>query len=106
MEALVAQGLRDVLLPRLIFGETVAQAMQYVATGGAAAGLVGSSLVKADNVRDVVVAREIPEAWHAPLIQRLVLTAKAGPGAEAFAAFMVSATAQSLLAAHGFALPG
>jgi molybdate transport system substrate-binding protein len=103
MEVLATQNLRDLLQPRLIYGENVAQALQYVASGAAQAGLVGSSLTRTAPVSAVVVARQLPEAWHTPLVQRLALTKRATDGARQFAAFLLSEMGQALFAAHGFA---
>jgi molybdate transport system substrate-binding protein len=104
-EALVSQGVADALEPRLVYGETVAQALQFVATRAAAAGLVGSSLV-AGPAGETVVSVTLPASWHSPIVQRLVVTGRGkGDDARKFAAFMTSPEARAILLAHGFDPP-
>jgi molybdate transport system substrate-binding protein len=98
VEVLQRQGVYDALLPRLVFGDSVAQAMQFVASGAVPVGLVAHSLLKA--AAEAVSASEIPADWHSPLVQRMALTAKARPGARQFYAFLQTAAVRTILARH------
>lgn len=105
MEALTSQSVVDILKPRLVYGETAAQALQLVATGAAAVGLVGSSMVGDGPVAAAVASSKLPEAWHSPIVQRLAVTRKGGAAARAFATDMTSPDARSILIANGFEVP-
>jgi molybdate transport system substrate-binding protein len=91
------------LLSRVVYGETVTQAHQMVATGAVAVGISAMSLEAVASTTVVMV--ELPERLHTPLVQRLCVTRHGGDAARAFAAFMVSPAASGLLKAHGFAEP-
>ena len=47
----------------------------------------------------------VPESWHAPLRQRMVLVKGAGDTARRFYDFMLGPQAQALLKQHGYASP-
>lgn len=104
-EVLEKKGVWDALQGRLALGDNAAQAAQFAASGAAQAGLIPLSLARAPELaaRGAFVA--IPESWHAPLRQTLVLVKPAGPQARAFAEFLRGAQARAILARHGFGLP-
>lgn len=101
-EALQAAGLWELAQPRLVLGENVAQAAQFVATGSAQAGLTALSLVVGRSAPPwrghVAVASEM----HAPLRQRMVLRRQAGPAATAFYDYLQTPAARAMLQNHGF----
>lgn len=101
-EALKAAGLWPAVETRLVLGENVSQALQFATTGGADGGIVALSLVKAPGFAKLGRWALIPERLHAPLVQRMVLTRKAGPEAQAFYAWLQGAEARAILKRHGF----
>jgi molybdate transport system substrate-binding protein len=107
-EALRAAGVWSRLAPKLLFAENIAQAAQFVQTGGAEVGIVALSLVKSPQLAQEGAFALIPEEWHAPLEQGFVITRRgmANPLARAFADFMETATARSILERYGFLPPG
>jgi len=102
-EALQAAGLWTKARPLLVFGDNVGQALQFVQTGGADAGLVSLSLARAPvfKGRHAVV----PAQWHQPLTQRMVLLNGAGADARAFHDWLLNPAGQAVLARHGYAAP-
>jgi len=106
-EALRARGIWAQLVAerRLVLGENVAQAAQFVLDGGADAGLVAWSLVRAPTLAKRARHVLLPASTHAPLIQRMVLLAGAGDTARAFHAFIGSPEARTVLATYGFTVP-
>lgn len=60
--ALRAAGVYDEVLPKLVIGENVAQAADFVVSGGADAGIVPRSIVRSPRLRDVGRWVELPEA--------------------------------------------
>ena len=105
-EALRHAGLWEAVKPRLIYGENVSQAAQFAVSGNADGGIIAYSLVLAPQVAALGTYELIPEEWHRPLRQSMVLTRSAGPAAEAFLAFARSAEARVIFRKFGFVLPG
>ncbi|MFP3443321.1 substrate-binding domain-containing protein, partial [Pantoea sp. SIMBA_133] len=64
--------------------------------------LVANSLVLASALSERSEFVLIPEAWHTPLRQRMVLTPQAGEVAQAFYAWLQQADAQAILQQYGF----
>ena len=104
-EALMARGLWDALQPVLVQGENVSQAAQFALSGNAEGGIVAWSLALAPQVAARGSFALIPEDWHAPLRQRMVLLNGAGPVAEAFHAYMMAPAARAIMERYGFVLP-
>lgn len=102
-EALAATGLWAQAEHRLVTGENVGQAFQFVATGAAEAGFVSLSLAKSPGFTGQYVV--VSNRLHQPLTQRLLLLNKAGPTARAFRDWLLSPRGQALLARHGYLPP-
>ena len=102
-EALQASGVWDGVEPKIVQGANVRQALQYVQTGDAPAGLVALSIADVPEVTYTMV----DDALHRPLNQSLAVAANTDqePAARAFAAFVLSAEGQAILAQHGFTMP-
>ncbi|MEO8114123.1 MAG: molybdate ABC transporter substrate-binding protein [Phenylobacterium sp.] len=105
-EALQHAGLWDALQPRLVLGENVSQATQFATSGSAQGGIIPLSLALTPQVKAAGSFALISADWHQPLRQRMVLVKGAGPTAQAFCAFLVTAPAKAILARYGFTLPG
>jgi molybdate transport system substrate-binding protein len=101
-DALQAAGLWEEARTRLVLGENIGQATQFVTTGAAQAGITALSLMTsrdaARNSRHIV----LPDSLHAPLRQRMVLLKQAGSTAAAFYGQLQKPEAKALLAKHGF----
>lgn len=102
--ALRAGGLFDELRPRLVYGENVRQAHQYVATGNADVALGALSLAVAAGEKGHYTV--VPDALYPPLVQVLGVI-KSGDQAAAgrFAELVLSAAGQEILKKHGFLPP-
>jgi molybdate transport system substrate-binding protein len=102
VQALQKQGLWPALQGKIVLGESIAQATQYVSTGAAQAGITALSLALApelaSRVRYVVVADDL----HAPVRQRMVLMKSAGPAARAFYEFLQSPEAKAVMTRYGY----
>ncbi len=104
VSALRSAGLWDELRKRLVYGENVRQAHQYVKTGNADAAIGALSLALAD--KDGGSHALVPEALYPPLWQVLgVVSGGDEQAAERFADLLFSAEGQAVLARYGF-LPG
>jgi molybdate transport system substrate-binding protein len=104
-EALQKAQLWESLQPRLILGENVSQAAQFATSANASGGIVAYSLALTPAMKKAGQYALIRQDWHTPLRQRMALTRKAGPGAEAFYAFLQQDKARAILARNGFAMP-
>jgi molybdate transport system substrate-binding protein len=105
-EALRHRGLWEAVAPKLVLGENVSQAAQFAATGNTAGGIIAYSLALAPPLAARGDHALIPETWHSPLRQRMVLLDDAGPVAEKFYRYLQEPPARAILRRYGFTLPG
>jgi molybdate transport system substrate-binding protein len=104
-EVLEGAGLWGKLQGRLVLGENVAQAAQYVASAAAEGALVAYTLAKSDELQPLIRSALIPEDRYTALRQRMVLLKNAGPVARAFFHFLLGDTARQMLRDSGFGVP-
>ncbi len=104
-EALQHAGLWSAIQPRLVFGENVSQAAQFAVSGSTQGGIVAQSLALAPAVAKTGRFALIPEDWHQPLRQRMVLVKGAPLQARAFYDYLSTPAAQAILVRYGFAMP-
>jgi molybdate transport system substrate-binding protein len=104
--ALEKLGLWDVVKDRLVLGENVAQAAQFVASGSADAGIIALSLARSPALAAGRFC-EVPVEAYPPIEQGgLVLPWARHPEAAAqFRAFLLSEAGQSVLRRLGFSYP-
>ena len=104
-EALRHRGLWDDLQPYLVLGENISQAAQFALSGNAEGGIIAYSLALAPGVGERGTFELIPDEWHEPLRQRMVLLNDAGPVAEAFYDFVAGPEGRAIMERYGFTLP-
>ena len=104
--ALRKAGVYEQVRRRLVYGENIAQAAQFVASGSAQAGILALSLAVSPPMRDGK-RWEIPEDMHPPIDQAAVIlkSAKDKEGARGFLAFLKSDAGQNILKSYGFMPP-
>jgi molybdate transport system substrate-binding protein len=102
-QALERAGLWAGVEPKVVLAETVRQALQFVESGNAEAGLVGRAIAGVPGVRVVAV----DPALYDPIIQALGVTAttKRADDAERFARFLLGESGRRILSDYGFARP-
>ena len=105
-EFLQDQGYWDAVSGRAVYGENIAQTMQFAATGNAALGLVARSQLGASQLPPPGCTWDVPAATHASLEQQAVLLARAAGngGARQFLDFLRSADAADILGRHGYSV--
>lgn len=103
MEALKSKGLWDEIRHRLVYGENIRQALQFVQAGNAEAGIVALSIA---NAPDIEYA-EVPAGLHKPINQAagVVSTAKDKDGALSFIKFVNSPKGRAIMKKYGFLPP-
>jgi len=106
--ALKSLGVYDSVEPRLVLGENVSQAAQFVESGAAEAGIFALSLAVAPELRDRGQYWEVPLDSHPRLEQGGVIlsNSKERVAAEAFGEFLISDKGREVLKQFGFLLPG
>ena len=100
VEALLALNLWGQIEPKIIYGQSVAQAKQYAATGNAEVAFIPLSLVKANEGQAI----EVDERLHQPL-NHAIAVIKDSPHHEAaqrFVAFVLSPEGQAMLERYGY----
>lgn len=105
-QVLQSFGLWPAIQPHLILGENVSQAAQFALSGETEGGIVAYSLALAPPLRERSSHALIPEKYHEPLRQRMVLLHGAGETAKAFYDFLQQARAREIFNRYGFMLPG
>jgi molybdate transport system substrate-binding protein len=105
-EALRHAGLWEAIQPKLVFGENVAQAAQFATSSSAQGGIIAYSLALAPAVAALGEHALIPQEWHAPLRQRMVLLKGASDTSRNFYAYMQEPAARAIMRRYGFVLPG
>jgi molybdate transport system substrate-binding protein len=101
-QALERLGLWQLIRPKLVLGENISQATQFVTSGAAQAGITAVSLALAPEVARLTRSLTLPGDLHAPLRQRMVLLRSAGGPAADFYRFLQSPTARTVLQRYGF----
>jgi molybdate transport system substrate-binding protein len=104
-EALQHAGLWDAIQGKLVLGENISQAAQFATSGSAQGGIIALSLAKAPSVARLGTFELIPENWHQPLKQRMVLIKDAPAAARAFYDYIGTPAAQEIMVRYGFAMP-
>jgi molybdate transport system substrate-binding protein len=104
-EALQHAALWDGIQPKLVLGENVSQAAQFATSGSAQGGIIAQSLALSPAVGKLGDFALIPESWHQPLKQRMVLIKDAPPSARAFYDYLSTPAAQEIMVRYGFAMP-
>jgi molybdate transport system substrate-binding protein len=105
-EALRHAGVWEDIHDRLVFGENVAQATQFATSGATQGGIIAYSIALSPNASKLGTYALIPETWHQPLNQRMVLLKGAGETPRAFFEFMRGSSARAIMRRYGFVLPG
>jgi molybdate transport system substrate-binding protein len=105
-QALRALNLWDLVQPKLVLGENIAQTAQFVTTRSAEAGIIALSLALAPELARQGDHVLLPVSLHQPLLQRMVLTSRAGETAARFYKYLQEPAARAILAKHGFVPPG
>lgn len=107
-EALRAAGVWDRVAAKIVYGENVSQAAQFVETGNAQVGILALSLALSPPLAGRGHYRLVPEQLHGALEQGFVVIRRAAASelARRFADFATGPAARAILIRYGFVLPG
>jgi molybdate transport system substrate-binding protein len=103
-----SEGLYDTVRPKLVYGENVAQALQFVQSGAAEIGLIACALAEAPDVKSRGQFWEVPRDKYPRMEQAgIILKWTKDPSAAAeLRSFFLSGRAREILIRFGFYLPG
>jgi molybdate transport system substrate-binding protein len=104
--ALKKQGIYEQVSAKLVYGENISQAAQFVQSGNAQAGIIALSLALSPGMKDGK-RWKVPGADHPPLEQAAVILKSASnkDAARSFLAFVKSEAARAILTKYGFETP-
>ena len=103
-QAMRKLGVRQVLAPKLVYGENIAQTFQFVYTGNAQLGFVALAQVRALPAAKAGSHWIVPDTLHDPLRQdAILLTDK--PAARAFLDYLRSPRARAIIGELGYLAP-
>ncbi len=105
--ALQRAGIYDQVKAKLVYGENISQAVQFVQSGNAQAGIVAMSLAVSPGMKDGK-RWEIPVGLYPPIEQGAIVlkSAKNKQQARAFLEFVKSEAGRGTLAKYGFTFAG
>jgi len=103
VEALKKMGLLEKIRKKLVYGENVRQALQFVESGNASAGFIALSIAKRPGIKTIVVD---PSLYN-PIEQTVavVKTTAHGKAAEEFIDYLTGAEGMRILRKYGFKKP-
>jgi len=107
VQTLRSLGLYERLQSRLVTGENITQAHQFVATGNASLGFVALSQVYVDGRIGSGSAWVVPARLHQPIVQQALLLQKGrdNPAAAALLRFLRSEPVLALIRSFGYDTP-
>jgi len=106
-EVLKAAAVWEKVESKLVYGENVAQAAQFVQSGNAQVGIIALSLALSPELAKQGGYALIPDRLHQPLEQGFIITRRAAANslAHAFARYMTGKEARIIMTRYGFELP-
>lgn len=106
--AMRTAGVYDSARPKLVFGENVSQALQFVQSGSADIGIVALSLAVSPAIGNAGRFWEIPPDSYPRMEQggTIVRWASSPDAARLFRSFLLSGEGRAVLKKYGFSVPG
>lgn len=102
-QALETAGIWDTIRDKLVYGENVSQAMQFVQTGNAPLGIIALSIANVDELDYIL----IDDSLHQPLEQQLGVVSHSNNKelAQTFGQFVNSPDGRIVMESYGFIIP-
>lgn len=107
MAAIESAGLADRVQPRLVFGENISQAAQFVESGNAEIGLLSLAHALASPMKERGRFRPVPDGSYPPLHQGVVILRRSGEKAlaQSLIDFIRKGEGEVILEQYGFVIP-
>ena len=105
-QVLAEQGLTDKVKDKIVEGQNITQAYQFVSTGNAELGFVALSQIFKDGKVSHGSAWIIPETMHDPIKQDAVILKKGenNPAAKALTEYLKGPKAEAIIKSYGYQL--
>lgn len=106
-EFLISTELWDDVSERIVFGENISQALQFVVTGNAALGLVAASQLSGDLRQQSTCSWKVPAASHSAISQQAVAIASSRASGQSmeFLEFLSAPRSVDILRRRGYEVP-
>lgn len=107
VEALTKAGIYDKVKDKLVLGENISQAAQFIQSGNADAGIIALSLTSAPAMRSKGRFMEVPHSDYSPIRQAAIVvkSSKNQDTAREFLEFLKQPEIEKLMSQYGFARP-
>ena len=94
----------EAVQPQLVYGENIAQTLQFAATGNASLGLIAESHARVNGLPEATCTWPVPASSHLPLEQQAILLRRATDNAAAhdFLAFLRDEEARDIISSGGY----
>ena len=102
IDFLNALGLYESAKNKIVFGENISSATMFVTSGSAGIGLTAYSLAKSKEVLQLADHLLIPDNFHEPIKQRMVLLKNPPRSVVDLYAYLQSPKAKDVLRLHGY----
>ncbi len=99
------ERLWETVAGRAVYGENIAQTLQFASTGNAAVALVARAQLGGQRVPEPRCLLDVPAESHDALEQQAVVLDADNSGASAFAAFLISDAARRIIERDGYEVP-
>ncbi len=106
-ETLMSLDLWDRVEPQLVIGESIAQTLQFVASGNAILGFIAATQSHIEHLPPTTCIWPVPPELHRPIEQQAILLQNAAGSAAAldFMTFLHSTAGRAIIKRHGYTLP-
>jgi molybdate transport system substrate-binding protein len=105
--AMQKAGIYEKVEPKLVYGENISQAAQFVQSGNAQAGIIARSLAISPAMKDSGKMWLIPAELHPPIEQAVVVvkSSQKREAAKAFLEYIKSAAGKAVMDKYGLTTP-
>jgi molybdate transport system substrate-binding protein len=100
--AMQKAGVYDLVKSKLVLGENISQAAQFVQSGAADVGIIALSIAMSEPMQRTGTYWPVPRESYPPLEQGAVLLKRAGPAAKAFHEWLRGGEGRKIFAKYGF----
>ncbi|WP_394747276.1 molybdate ABC transporter substrate-binding protein [Spongiimicrobium salis] len=107
MEVLEHYKIKDQVTHKLVYGESISQANQFIMSQSADIGFTAMAVVRSPKIKDIGQWAPLNSNFHSPIAQGVVLIKrqeKSNKAAEQFYEFLFSDTAAEILKTYGYTI--
>jgi molybdate transport system substrate-binding protein len=109
VRALKNAGIYDAVSSKLVFGESISQAAQYIVTGAADIGFTAKSILLSPQMKDKGTWREVDSTLYSVIAQGVVMCRYGEDNnpesSKAFVSFLLGNQSRDILKQFGYSLP-